>query len=111
MPDQIKEEIRGALDFLSTVYSTFGFTYTLKLSTRPEKFLGEIETWDKAEKMMEESLNESGLAWKLNPAGKHESVLFSPRPQKIFSRATADSYGSSKVESNYFFRYLFKKFR
>ena len=69
MPDQIKEEIRGALDFLSCVYSTFGFTYTLKLSTRPEKFLGEIETWDKAEKMMEESLNESGLAWKLNPAG------------------------------------------
>merc|ERR1711899_510183 len=63
MPDQIKEEIKGALDFLSTVYSTFGFTYTLKLSTRPEKFLGEIETWDKAEKMMEESLNESGLAW------------------------------------------------
>ena len=73
MPDQIKEEIRGALDFLSTVYSTFGFTYTLKLSTRPEKFLGEIETWDKAEKMMEESLNESGLAWKLNPAGKYNN--------------------------------------
>ena len=83
MPDQIKEEIRGALDFLSTVYSTFGFTYTLKLSTRPEKFLGEIETWDKAEKMMEESLNESGLAWKLNPAGKHESSLLDSCPANL----------------------------
>ena len=86
MPDQIKEEIRGALDFLSTVYSTFGFTYTLKLSTRPEKFLGEIETWDKAEKMMEESLNESGLAWKLNPAGKHES---SPLDNDFSSKFTS----------------------
>merc|ERR1712079_949423 len=76
MPDQIKEEIRGALDFLSTVYSTFGFTYTLKLSTRPEKFLGEIETWDKAEKMMEESLSESGLAWKLNPA---DGAFYGPK--------------------------------
>jgi len=76
MPDQIKEEIRGALDFLSCVYSTFGFTYTLKLSTRPEKFLGEIETWDKAEKMMEESLNESGLAWKLNPA---DGAFYGPK--------------------------------
>ena len=69
MPDQIKEEIKGALDFLSTVYKTFGFTYTLKLSTRPEKFLGEIETWNEAEAMMESSLNESGLDWKLNPQG------------------------------------------
>ena len=69
MPDQIQEEIAGALDFLNTVYSTFGFTYTLKLSTRPESFLGEIETWNKAEKMMEDSLNQSGLKWSLNPAG------------------------------------------
>merc|ERR1712038_420168 len=76
MPDQIKEEIRGALDFLSTVYSTFGFTYTLKLSTRPEKFLGEIETWDKAEKMMEESLNQSGLDWKLNP---QDGAFYGPK--------------------------------
>ena len=69
MPDQIQEEIAGALDFLNTVYSTFGFTYSLKLSTRPEGFLGEIETWNKAEKMMEDSLNQSGLKWSLNPAG------------------------------------------
>ena len=74
MPDQIKEEIKGALDFLSTVYKTFGFTYTLKLSTRPEKFLGEIETWNEAEAMMESSLNESGLDWKLNPQGIWNAV-------------------------------------
>ena len=76
MPDQIKEEIRGALDFLKTVYTTFGFTYSLKLSTRPEKFLGDIEVWDKAEKMMEESLNESGLDWKLNPA---DGAFYGPK--------------------------------
>merc|ERR1719216_448669 len=76
MPDQIKEEIKGALDFLSTVYKTFGFTYTLKLSTRPEKFLGEIETWDKAEKMMEDSLNQSGLKWSLNPA---DGAFYGPK--------------------------------
>ena len=45
MPSQIKEEMRGAFDFLKHVYSTFGFTYNLRLSTRPEKYLGEIETW------------------------------------------------------------------
>ena len=42
-PDQIKQEMAGALDFMKTVYETFGFTYKLKLSTRPEKFLGDIK--------------------------------------------------------------------
>lgn len=38
-------------DFLQSVYGMFGFQFTLKLSTRPEKFLGKIETWDAAEKV------------------------------------------------------------
>ena len=75
-PDQIKAEIRGALDFLQTVYKTFGFTYNLKFSTRPEKFLGDIEVWNQAEKMMEESLNESGLDWKLNP---QDGAFYGPK--------------------------------
>ena len=41
----------GCLDFLKSVYGTFGFTYKLALSTRPKKFLGEIEVWDSAEKV------------------------------------------------------------
>lgn len=48
-PDQIEQEISGVLDMLKTVYGVFGFTYQLTLSTRPEKFLGDIETWDNAE--------------------------------------------------------------
>ncbi len=39
------------LDFLQTVYNIFGFKLILTLSTRPEKFLGEIEQWNEAEKV------------------------------------------------------------
>jgi len=42
--------------FLNEVYGAFGFDFALKLSTRPEKFLGEIETWDKAEAVSSISL-------------------------------------------------------
>uniref|UniRef100_A0A8B9KNT9 threonine--tRNA ligase n=1 Tax=Astyanax mexicanus TaxID=7994 RepID=A0A8B9KNT9_ASTMX len=49
--DQIESEIKGCLDFLRTVYDVFGFTFKLNLSTRPEKFLGEPEVWDQAEKV------------------------------------------------------------
>jgi threonyl-tRNA synthetase len=37
------------LDFIEAIFGFFGFSYTLELSTRPEKFLGEIETWKKVE--------------------------------------------------------------
>jgi threonyl-tRNA synthetase len=41
----------GCLDFLKFVYGVFGFTFELKLSTRPEGFLGEVSLWDMAEKV------------------------------------------------------------
>ena len=49
--NQIKSEISGALEFLKNVYGVFGFTFQLRLSTRPEKYLGEINVWDQAEKV------------------------------------------------------------
>lgn len=56
----------NCIDFLKHVYGIFGFQFTLKLSTRPEKYLGTIEKWQQAEKMLEESLNKSGFPWEIN---------------------------------------------
>ena len=55
--DQIQAEVGGVLDMLESVYGVFGFQYSLMLSTRPEKYLGEVEMWNKAEKALEDSLN------------------------------------------------------
>ncbi|KAM7018349.1 threonine--tRNA ligase 1, cytoplasmic [Tautogolabrus adspersus] len=74
--DQIEEEIKGCLDFLRTVYDVFGFTFKLNLSTRPEKFLGEPEIWDQAEKQLENSLNEFGEKWVLNPG---DGAFYGPK--------------------------------
>uniref|UniRef100_A0A8C9TDP6 threonine--tRNA ligase n=1 Tax=Scleropages formosus TaxID=113540 RepID=A0A8C9TDP6_SCLFO len=74
--DQIEEEIKGCLDFLRTVYNVFGFTFKLNLSTRPEKFLGEPEVWDQAEKQLERSLSEFGEKWVLNPG---DGAFYGPK--------------------------------
>ncbi|XP_046871940.1 threonine--tRNA ligase 1, cytoplasmic [Hypomesus transpacificus] len=74
--EQIEEEIKGCLDFLRTVYNVFGFTFKLNLSTRPEKFLGEPEVWDQAEKQLENSLNEFGEKWVLNPG---DGAFYGPK--------------------------------
>ncbi|XP_030044439.1 threonine--tRNA ligase 2, cytoplasmic [Microcaecilia unicolor] len=74
--EQIEEEIKGCLQFLQAVYAVFGFTFQLHLSTRPENFLGEIEIWDQAEKQLENSLNEFGEPWKLNPG---DGAFYGPK--------------------------------
>uniref|UniRef100_A0A0E0LTF6 threonine--tRNA ligase n=1 Tax=Oryza punctata TaxID=4537 RepID=A0A0E0LTF6_ORYPU len=63
---QIKDEVKGVLDFINYVYEIFGFKYELELSTRPEKYLGDIETWNKAEQQLTEALNEFGKPWQIN---------------------------------------------
>lgn len=74
--DQIEQEISGALDFLHSVYSKFGFTYELNLSTRPEKFLGDVEVWDRAEAALSRCLDETGMEWKLNPG---DGAFYGPK--------------------------------
>lgn len=51
-PDQIEDEILGVLDLLDYVYTVFGFKYVLELSTRPEKYLGDLRDWEKAESQL-----------------------------------------------------------
>ncbi|KAI3877884.1 hypothetical protein MKW92_000332 [Papaver armeniacum] len=63
---QIKDEVKSVLEFIEYAYEIFGFTFELELSTRPEKFLGEIHTWNKAECALVEALNEFGRPWKVN---------------------------------------------
>uniref|UniRef100_A0A672ZID3 threonine--tRNA ligase n=1 Tax=Sphaeramia orbicularis TaxID=375764 RepID=A0A672ZID3_9TELE len=49
--EQIESEMKGCLDFLRCVYDVFGFSFQLHLSTRPEKYLGDISVWNQAEKV------------------------------------------------------------
>ncbi|CAI5495904.1 unnamed protein product [Closterium sp. Naga37s-1] len=63
---QVEAEVSDVLDFLQVVYGIFGFTFDLELSTRPEKHLGEVETWDRAEAALTQSLNAFGRPWQIN---------------------------------------------
>ncbi|XP_009468051.1 PREDICTED: threonine--tRNA ligase, cytoplasmic-like [Nipponia nippon] len=74
--EQIEEEIKGCLDFLKSVYAVFGFTFQLHLSTRPENYLGELEIWDHAEKQLQNSLNNFGEQWSLNPG---DGAFYGPK--------------------------------
>ena len=56
--EQIGSEIKDIVEIASYLYGIFGLEYQLTLSTRPEDFMGEIETWNKAEADLKRVLNE-----------------------------------------------------
>jgi threonyl-tRNA synthetase len=75
-PDQVADEIRGAIAFMEAVYGVFGFSFTLALSTRPEKYLGSLDVWNAAEAQLQEVLEKSGHPWVLNPG---DGAFYGPK--------------------------------
>ena len=66
LPEQIKDEIKGVVKLIDSVYKTFGFEYHLELSTRPEDSMGTDEEWETAENGLREALEELNLPYILN---------------------------------------------
>ena len=66
LPEQIKDEIIGVIDFVDYVYKMFGFKYHVELSTRPEEAMGTEEEWDVATDALREALDARELNYKIN---------------------------------------------
>ena len=74
---QIQDEVSNFIDMLFDVYRDFGFDdIIIKLSTRPEKRVGNDEVWDKAEKALELALNNKNIEWDLQPG---EGAFYGPK--------------------------------
>ena len=63
-PDQIGSEIEALLDEVRTSYSWFGLEPHFTFGTRPDKALGDPALWDRAEKLMREALERSGMRYR-----------------------------------------------
>ncbi len=65
-PEQIKDEIKGVYNLINGVYQTFGFPYTVELSTRPENSIGTDEMWELATNGLQGALDELGVPYTIN---------------------------------------------
>ncbi|TCP52740.1 threonyl-tRNA synthetase [Tumebacillus sp. BK434] len=74
--EQIESEIMGVLKLLEQTYTTLGLKFKVKLSTRPEEFMGDIELWNKAEATLERTLNDIKADWVLNPG---DGAFYGPK--------------------------------
>jgi threonyl-tRNA synthetase len=75
--DQIQAEVSSFIDLVFKVYKDFGFEDVIvALSTRPDQRVGEDELWDKAENALQQSLENKGLEWKLQPG---DGAFYGPK--------------------------------
>ncbi|BBO57140.1 MULTISPECIES: threonine--tRNA ligase [unclassified Cobetia] len=75
--NQVESEAEDFIRLTLEVYRQFGFEdVELKLSTRPESFIGEPEAWDKAEAGLQAALDATGLPWELQPG---EGAFYGPK--------------------------------
>lgn len=75
--DQLEEEIKKAISLAMRVLNTFGFSdFDIFLSTRPEKYVGKAEDWEKATQSLKKALLDKGLEYRIDEG---EGVFYGPK--------------------------------
>ncbi|KAM0788271.1 threonyl-tRNA synthetase [Microbotryomycetes sp. NB124-2] len=99
MPEQIEDEMAVCFDFLNHVYGTFGFEFNLKLSTRPEKYIGELAQWDEAERMLSAALDKFVPGkWEVDPG---DGAFYGPKIDITISDALKRRHQCATIQLDY----------
>ena len=64
--DQMKDEIKNVVRLFDEVYSVFGLTYQIEVSTMPEDHIGDVKDWDFATETLEAAVKEMGKDYVIN---------------------------------------------
>ena len=75
-PDQLADEIEALLAEVAEVYAWFGLEPQVKFGTKPDKALGDPALWERAEGLIREALDRSGLPWTLKPK---DGAFYAPK--------------------------------
>ena len=64
--DQMKDEIKNVVRLFDEVYSVFGLSYEIELSTMPEDHMGDEKDWEFAQDTLKEAITEMGKSYTVN---------------------------------------------
>ena len=98
MESQIASEVEALLRLIQGIYGDFGLSYTAKLSTRPEQYIGEIATWDHAEASLKQALEQAGQAYTIN-AG--DGAFYGPKIDFDITDAIGRKWQCGTIQLDY----------
>jgi threonyl-tRNA synthetase len=102
-PDQVKEEFKKVIELVLHVFNSLGFEhYTAQVSLRDpknkEKYIGEDQLWDKAEREIQEAADESGLK---TVAVKGEAAFYGPKLDFMVKDALGRNWQLGTIQVDY----------
>jgi threonyl-tRNA synthetase len=98
-PDQLSGELAGLLDFVIGLLRDFGLSdFTAELSTRPDRYVGELEQWNAAEAALEEALQKAGLDYRI---GEGEGTFYAPKIDVHVTDAIGRSWQLSTLQVDF----------
>jgi threonyl-tRNA synthetase len=96
--DQIGEEVEQLIRLIRRVYSDFGLSFSAKLSTRPDEFMGEIATWDHAEFQLKEALDKAEMAYTIN---EKDGAFYGPKIDFDITDAIGRNWQCATIQLDY----------
>jgi threonyl-tRNA synthetase len=96
--DQIGEEVERLLRLVRKVYDDFGLTPEMKLSTRPEEYLGAKETWDHAESELKKALEAAGQQYTINEG---DGAFYGPKIDFAVTDALGRKWQCATIQLDY----------
>jgi len=98
MESQIGAEVELALRLMQRVYADMGLQYSVKLSTRPEEFMGEVATWDRAEAALKQALEAAGQQYELNEG---DGAFYGPKIDFDVTDAIGRKWQCATIQLDY----------
>lgn len=74
--DQLHREILNIIEFVRDTMKVFNFEYEMEISTKPEKYIGSDEDWERAEKILKEVLDDQHISYEINEG---EGAFYGPK--------------------------------
>ncbi|KAE9020756.1 putative threonine--tRNA ligase 1, cytoplasmic [Phytophthora fragariae] len=95
---QVQSEISQALDFIKHVYGIFDFKFNMRLSTRPEKYMGDLELWDDAEDQLRLALDDFGQPWTVNEG---DGAFYGPKIDIVVTDALKRQHQCGTIQLDF----------
>jgi threonyl-tRNA synthetase len=99
LPEQLEDEIKAVIDFVFDTMKAFGFSEVgIELSTRPEKYIGSLEDWEKATAALEGALKAKGLHYEINEG---EGAFYGPKIDIKLKDALKRSWQCATIQCDF----------
>jgi len=97
--DQLQDDVAGVLDLARFMMDSFGFSnYKVYLSTRPEKYAGDLKVWEESTKILGQALDQLGIDYSIDPG---EGVFYGPKIDIKFEDALGRGWQGPTIQVDF----------